>query len=47
MDRNSSFYAQVQLLLRVLLFVAQEPCFAFKMVLLEGLNELSMTGKTD
>lgn len=30
MDRNSSFYAQVQLLLRVLPFVAQEPCFALK-----------------
>ena len=30
MDRNSLFYAQVQLLLRVLPFVAQEPCFALK-----------------
>lgn len=30
MDRNTSFYAQVQLLLRVLPFVAQEPCFALK-----------------
>lgn len=30
MDRNSPFYAQVQLLLRVLPFVAQEPCFALK-----------------
>lgn len=30
MDRNSLFYEQVQLLLRVLPFVAQEPCFALK-----------------
>lgn len=30
MDRNSAFYKQVQLLLRVLPFVAQEPCFALK-----------------
>lgn len=30
MDRNSLFYAQVQLLIRVLPFVAQEPCFALK-----------------
>lgn len=30
MDSNSPFYAQVQLLLRVLPFVAQESCFALK-----------------
>lgn len=30
MDRNSAFYKQVQLLLRVLPFIAQEPCFALK-----------------
>lgn len=30
MDKNSTFYSQVQLLLRVLPFVAQEPCFALK-----------------
>lgn len=30
MDRNSQFYAQVQLLVRVLPFVAKEQCFALK-----------------
>lgn len=30
MDRNNPFYAQVQLLIRVLPFVAQESCFALK-----------------
>lgn len=30
MDRNTLFYAQVQLLLRVLPFIAKESCFALK-----------------
>ena len=30
MDTNSQFYAQVQLLVRVLPFVAKEQCFALK-----------------
>lgn len=30
MDRNNPYYRQVQLLVRLLPLVAQEPCFALK-----------------